>query len=162
MKLSANQAAKEAGIAKKTLLEALKTGRLSAEKDDKGHWQIDPAELFRVFPKTSDDQLPEPQPTPSTETENRLEIARLRAALEGAERLSDSLADQVADLRARLDQEGEERRALTARLLTDQRPVEAAPTPKPIAAPVYEPSAEERASWVARIGRAMMGRKVNT
>lgn len=120
MKLSANQATKEAGIAKKTLLDALKTGRLSAEKDERGHWKIEPSELFRVFPRTSEHQSPEPQPTPHGNQENCIEIERLKAALDAEHRLTASLSDQVTDLRTRLDREGEERRAMAA-ILTDQR-----------------------------------------
>lgn len=51
MKLSANQAHKRAGIAKKTLLKALDDGVLSASKNDLGHWQIDQSELDRVYPQ---------------------------------------------------------------------------------------------------------------
>lgn len=64
IQLSLNKAAKEAGVAKATLLEALKSGRLSASKSEKGHWEIDPSELFRVFPKTGSKDLIEPNPTP--------------------------------------------------------------------------------------------------
>lgn len=64
MKLSLNKAAKEAAVAKSTLLDALKSGRMSASRNDKGHWQIDPSELFRVFPKTGSYSLREPMPTP--------------------------------------------------------------------------------------------------
>jgi hypothetical protein len=54
-KPSLNQAAKYAGVAKKTLLERLKsndlTAKLSGEKNAQGHWEIDEAELDRVFRK---------------------------------------------------------------------------------------------------------------
>lgn len=112
MKFTLNQAAKEAQKAKSTILAAIKDGSLSAPKDSKGRYQIDPSELFRVFPKTG---LTEPY-------ENRTEpgvIERLRAELEGERRLNQALIDQVDDLKARLDSETEERRAAT-RLLTDE------------------------------------------
>jgi hypothetical protein len=32
------------------VLRAIKAGRLSAQRDETGGWQIDPAELHRVFP----------------------------------------------------------------------------------------------------------------
>src|SRR5262249_59842727 len=38
------------GCAKSTILRAIKAGRISAVRDDLGQWQIEPAELFRVFP----------------------------------------------------------------------------------------------------------------
>src|SRR3954468_24247204 len=56
MHLSLRQAAKEAGVAKTTLIRALKSGRLSAQKNDLGDWAIDPAELHRVFPLRVQDQ----------------------------------------------------------------------------------------------------------
>ncbi len=57
MYLSLGQAAKEAGVAKSTISKALSSGKLSyAEKGTAGY-KIDPAELFRVFPRTS---KPEP------------------------------------------------------------------------------------------------------
>ncbi len=51
MKLTLGQAAKEAGISKPSLSAAIKKGRLSASKNDSGVYEIDPAELFRVYPK---------------------------------------------------------------------------------------------------------------
>ena len=51
--LTLNQAAKEAGKSKSVLLSAMRGGRLSATKGDGGQWQIDPAELFRVYPQAS-------------------------------------------------------------------------------------------------------------
>lgn len=47
MKLTLGQAAKTAKRSKGTLSKALNSGGISAEKDDKGRWQIDPSELSR-------------------------------------------------------------------------------------------------------------------
>ena len=121
--LSANAAAKLSGKAKGTILAALEDGTLSGSKNAKGHWQIDPAELARVFDfdttDQSNDRLKKPQLTDQDTMENRLEIERLRAELEAERKLSSTMADQIDDLRMRLDKEGEERRALTA-MLTEQ------------------------------------------
>ena len=135
--LSANAAAKMAGKAKGTILKALDDGTLSGTKNNKGQWEIDPSELARVFSfdptDQSEDQTKKPPLTAQTDQENRLEIERLRTALQGAERLTETLSDEVADLRERLTQEGEERRNLT-RMLTDQRERPAAPAPATVAA----------------------------
>ena len=48
--LSLREAAKEAGISKSTILRAVKAGRLSAARTEDGGYDIDPAELFRVYP----------------------------------------------------------------------------------------------------------------
>jgi hypothetical protein len=49
MSLSAKQAAEQVGLSKQGIIKAIKQGKLSATKDDNGEWQIDPAELFRVY-----------------------------------------------------------------------------------------------------------------
>ena len=41
-----NQAAKACHKSKSAILEAIRSGRLSAGRDDKNQWQIDPAEPF--------------------------------------------------------------------------------------------------------------------
>jgi hypothetical protein len=49
MYLSLGQAARETGKSKSVISNALKSGRLSGVRNGKGEWEIDPAELFRVF-----------------------------------------------------------------------------------------------------------------
>ena len=53
------QAAKETGLAKSAISRAIKTGRLSAVRKENGSFEIDPAELFRVYPRNSDGQRQE-------------------------------------------------------------------------------------------------------
>lgn len=48
--LTLNQAASACHKSKAALLQAIRTGRLSAVKGDTGQWEIQPAELFRVYP----------------------------------------------------------------------------------------------------------------
>jgi hypothetical protein len=43
-------ASQATGCAKSTILRAIKAGRISAVRDDLGQWQIEPAQLFHVFP----------------------------------------------------------------------------------------------------------------
>ncbi|QQA45100.1 hypothetical protein I8N54_20090 (plasmid) [Pelagovum pacificum] len=134
MKLSLNKAAQTYKVSKSTLSEALNTGRLSASKDARGRWEIDPSEMDRVFPlNRAEPQLSRtPNAAPNTEanTENRIENARLQAALDAAEaRLSD-MQETVTDLRSRLDQEGADRRAAQARLEDFQDRLTPAPAPE--------------------------------
>jgi len=130
-KLSLNKAAKEAGVAKSTLLEALNSGRMSAEKNEKGHWQIDPAELFRVFPKSSSTEQAEPKPT-SLENQQKtsqnsaleVEVKMLREQIDRIdterERERAQFTDQIEALREQAErQSADHRQALAA--LTDQR-----------------------------------------
>ena len=131
IQLSLNKAAKEAGVAKATLLEALKSGRLSASKNEKGHWEIDPSELFRVFPKTGLHSTLEPSPTPhenhlkTTQTETlEVELRMLREQISRLdnerEREREQLGGQIQDLRQQLERQSLEHRQALA-LLTDQR-----------------------------------------
>ncbi|HUZ91877.1 MAG TPA: hypothetical protein VMU78_08255, partial [Methylocella sp.] len=52
MYLSLGQAAREAGVAKSTISKALASGKLSYREKNSDGYKIDPAELFRVYPKT--------------------------------------------------------------------------------------------------------------
>lgn len=51
--LTLGQAAVETGMAKSAISRAIKSGRLSARKNETGSFEIDPAELFRVYPPAS-------------------------------------------------------------------------------------------------------------
>jgi len=62
-----NQAAKACNKSKSTLLAAISGGRLSAKRDDKNQWQIDPAELFRVYESRTPELVTEHQ----TDHQNR-------------------------------------------------------------------------------------------
>ena len=99
MALTLNQAAKICSRSKSTLLDAIRSGRMSAPKDDRGRYVIDPAELHRVFPFKSQtrlpDQFPEPQPTTPENQSGpadpvlRREIDLLREMLSRAEANAD-------------------------------------------------------------------------
>jgi hypothetical protein len=43
-------AATATGVNKTTILRAIKSSKISGSKDEHGYWQIDPAELHRVYP----------------------------------------------------------------------------------------------------------------
>ena len=50
-------AAKATGLNRSTVLRAIKSGKISATKNEHGEWQIDPAELHRVYPPTADEPI---------------------------------------------------------------------------------------------------------
>lgn len=128
MKLTLGQAAKTAKRSKGTLSKALNSGGISAEKDDKGRWQIDPSELSRwmsanPFPNGRKNQYETPEETYGNSALG-VEVKMLRERIDAlaAERDRErcQLVDQIEDLRARLDGAESERVRLNA-LLTDQR-----------------------------------------
>jgi len=49
-KFSLRTAAQQAGVSKSTILRAIKSGRLSAEKTEAGGYAIDGSEIARVYP----------------------------------------------------------------------------------------------------------------
>ena len=109
MQLSLSAAAKEVDRSKSTLSRAIKAGRLSATRYEDGSYQIDPAELYRVFP------IPVPQLVVSNAAQPATERnGTLRMQLEAAERERDHEREErnrereqmqatIDDLRARLD-----------------------------------------------------------
>lgn len=111
-------AAKATGKSKATISKAIKSGRISATKDETGTFQIDPAELHRVYPPTvSSEQKETPRETPDEQEKSGL-IRELQARLEAAhERLADK-EETISDLREDRDKWRQQATAL----LADQRP----------------------------------------
>jgi predicted site-specific integrase-resolvase len=124
--LSLTKAAEEVGISRSALFKAIKNGRVSATKNGKGEFIIDPAELFRVYQPVNKVNVnlyqPSQQQDIDKETAETVEITMLKQLLKQVESERD-------DLRRRLDDEAQERRKLTM-LLTHQPPVETAPAKK--------------------------------
>src|SRR5271169_6311472 len=56
MSYSLKQAAEATGKTKPTILRAIKANKISAQKDVHGQWQIDPAELHRVYKPIGEQQ----------------------------------------------------------------------------------------------------------
>jgi hypothetical protein len=85
-------AAAATGLNKSTILRAIKAGKISAARNEHGEWQIDPAELHRVYP-----------PVAATDAEQPGEQRYAPAAQR------DRTDELVAELRARLDDMRNER-----------------------------------------------------
>jgi ABC-type transporter Mla subunit MlaD len=125
MPLPHGEAAKAGRRDKTTLLRAIKAGKLSAVRDAAtGGWQIEPAELHRVYPALADAAVATVADAAKHIGEAEIEIRELRA------RLADS-QDQVVDLRRRLDTATEQlgEALQQVRQLTDQRTAPAATPP---------------------------------
>lgn len=112
--LTLGKAAIETGKSKTTIAHAIKTGRLSATINDKGQYQIDPAELFRVYTPSSFIRLSNEQSKIDIETvhstRNTQQIERelelVKEQLEREREINKRLFDQ-------LDDAHKERRQLT-------------------------------------------------
>lgn len=119
MGLSAKAAAEQVGLSKTGIIKAIRNGRISAKKDDKGEWRIEPVELFRVYPPANTDT---PTDTGKVNGSVYAENMGLQAENEGLRELVNILKSERDDLRERLDQEGQERRQLTAMLTAPHPP----------------------------------------
>jgi len=101
------EAAIAVGKSKATISKAIKTGRISAEKQLNGSYKIDPSELHRVYP-----------PAPSTVEDERIETPssteqKIRKTIELEVKL------QAADKRiAELEEDREHWRQQATRLLS--------------------------------------------
>jgi excisionase family DNA binding protein len=140
--LTLGQAAKETGISKPTISKAIKQGRLSATQTARGEYQIDPAELFRVYPPASHPPVtPLHDETPVYLQDFQRELAILQ---EERAREREQLEATIADLRAdrdRLLQVIEEQAGTVKQLTYQPKPAPAAPQ-----APNLNPP-----SWPARV-----------
>lgn len=166
MTYTLREAAEATGKSKPTILRAIQKGTISAKRDDHNEWQIEPAELHRVYPPVTvrtdtetDTRNDTQHPNSSFETgmlAGELEQLRERLTAMNMDREQErrTHADMVADLRARLNAADDERRAAQSRvaaLLTDQRDkAEVKATPPPVAPqPEVVPGLWDRLRYVA-------------
>lgn len=96
--LTLGQAAKETGKSKATILNAIKKGRFTAEKDESGKWRIDPARLFQIYEPVNSNGLKNGQTeqfqTPSNTNQNtglEVEIKLLREQLNREREINEDL-----------------------------------------------------------------------
>lgn len=122
MMLTMGEAAKQAGISKATLSRAIKNGRVSATRNDKGGWDVDPAELFRVYPRnTATVAVNGSMKRDTTPIATADETPTLKAEIEGLKAQLALMREQLDDVKDQRD--GWQKQAETSqRLLADQRP----------------------------------------
>jgi len=124
------QAAESTGKSKQTLLRAIRTGKISARKDENGQWTIDPSELHRVYETLPCGTSPTHHEVPLDTPAIQQDVVHLRAMLEerdkrivdkeyiilGQETMIQSLEAVISDLMERLDHESADRRRAFAQL----------------------------------------------
>ncbi|SFG83954.1 hypothetical protein [Jannaschia rubra] len=124
MKYTLGEAAKATGKAKSTILRAIKNGTVSASKGPKGSYQIDPAELHRVFEPNDAQNVLKNVTQPLIERAEHqggtadLHLKHTREELDREkyerERERDQMQATIDDLRARLDRSEDRVTALLA------------------------------------------------
>ena len=99
--LSLGQAAKETGKSKSVISKALESGKLSYLEKTNAGYKIDPAELFRVFPRTLENGKKERLETHKDDLENtflRRENELLRQQLDDLKEDRDKWRQQATNL----------------------------------------------------------------
>lgn len=108
MQYTAGQAAEATGKNIATITRAIKSGKISANKDASGAWRIDASELHRIFPLRSQDlRKPQMQSDASLlqeQSKNQTaaleqELATLRERAAAQSELLEERASQIADLK---------------------------------------------------------------
>lgn len=104
MSYTLGQAAKATGLSKPTISEAIKKGRISARKNESGVFEIDPAELHRVYPPLASYSSKEDAQAEHFLTPNiTAKIMVLEAKLNALGELKDQIAAERDDLRTERD-----------------------------------------------------------
>lgn len=131
--LTLGQAAEMCGWSKGAISKAIKLGKMSVHEKTKAGFQLDPAEVLRVFPKKTETASNEQLETYNKHNGNSavsVEADALRQQIAIAElertREREQLTERIESLQQMLADEKSERRQLTA-LLSDQREKDATP-----------------------------------
>ena len=131
--LTLGQAAEMCGWSKGAISKAIKLGKMSVHEKTKAGFQLDPAEVLRVFPKKTETASNEQLETYNKHNVNSavsVEADALRQQVATAElertREREQLTERIESLQQMLADEKSERRQLTA-LLSDQREKDATP-----------------------------------
>ena len=112
-KVTISEAVGLTGVSESTIRRDIKSGKVSSEKDDKGHRRIDIAELQRVYTV----ELPSDRQTTGVESQHIIallenQVADLKAQLEKTESRENRLIEERTQLFDLLAAEKEEKRAL--------------------------------------------------
>jgi hypothetical protein len=115
--LTLAEAAKETGLTKPAIFKSIKNGKISASKDERGQWMIDPAELFRVYAPISKKETIEQQ---TGNLSLLLKLKELETKLEVTDKRLLDKDREVDDLKAQRDHWRTQAEQIT-RLLADGR-----------------------------------------
>ena len=122
MAYTLGEAAKVTGKSGATISAAIKSGRISARKDDTGTFHIDPAELHRIYPRIV---YSDTKGTPANIPEKPPEKNGLEAAISALQARLDAAQDRLSDKETVIADLREDRdcwRQQATALLGDHRP----------------------------------------
>jgi hypothetical protein len=163
-------AAKACGVSKSTIHRAIRSGRISARSRDDNGYEIDPAELHRVFPPVSQEVTENSSEKGSAERSETLEgngrnalhpdlelavkLARAEASLEALKEIVELERKRAEELRAERDRWAgiaeASQRQITHLTTKPPEPLAVIPMPAPVPTPVVETPAAPRGWWPFR------------
>jgi len=115
-----SQAAAATGVNRSTIYRAWKAGRVSATRTEIGQIEIEPAELFRVFPPVAQQQGAQEAAHPHAQTDaaddNALPDSALAREVQLLREMLDAMREDRDAWREQARKEGDERRELAQRL----------------------------------------------
>lgn len=123
MNISLSDAAKLVGMSKNGIVKAIKNGKISGQKNIHGQWEVDPAELTRVYkPVETAELVSANKNAPVSDSEPNENMA-LKREVELQREQINLLRDQLADAKGREDKilKMMEEQIGTMRLISDQR-----------------------------------------
>ena len=108
MTYTLGMAARATGLSKSTIHRAIKGGRISATRADAGSYDIEPAELHRVFPPAQDathsaSDCVTQHATPLEQSEVALRHARLQAEIAASLQVNAQLCEHLRETRVDRD-----------------------------------------------------------
>jgi hypothetical protein len=153
MTYTLGQAAKATGRNKATIFQAIKSGRISAAKDDLGRYMIDPAELHRLYPPVSSNGETSEAAQRGRTPDNGVETQLLRDKIALLERLVEQITGDRDRLLLLLPKPSDAPPVIVATPQTETAVVEI--TQEPDAQEITPAPAPNRGSFFGRIfGRA--------
>jgi hypothetical protein len=152
MAIGLSEAAAATGVNRSTIYRAWKAGRLSATRTDTGQIEVDPAELFRVFPPVASQQGAYDAAPHSAQanarSNNALHDNELARDVQLLREMLDAMREDRDAWREQAGKEREERRELAQRLALAAPIPASAPVPS---APAPAPAPEPRRPWWRRL-----------
>lgn len=118
--LTLKQASLRTGKSKQAIQQAIKKGKVSAKKNEKGEWSIDAAELFRVYePINQVDTQEKPKVDDALHSNLQLDIKRLELENE----IKDEKIRMIENRGEELEKERDEWREQAKRLALAHQPI---------------------------------------
>ena len=102
--LSLREATRRFAVSRATLNKHLAKGKVSGARDDAGHWQIDAADLTRVYPPRETVGRANPDQVDHSEPDQRADVGHeISTRLAGAEAALEAEREKAALMQRRLD-----------------------------------------------------------